>query len=430
MKRIGLRFSSRVLAVAAILLFTGGAPRAHQKNEGESDFWGNLAQPGHKKFLAALNRGRGFYDNALKLVDSQLRRRALSDALAAFQEANRANPTKAEGFFWIGKALYELDRLKEAISAFNKARRLNPDYDNDYSMAFTLGIAHSKMGAFETAVLEYDQAERTLAAQGLGITDAQNVRATLHGNVAESLMALGRLEEAIQRYRASVALQPGYALAWWGLAIALDRDEQISKAREAVTRALAGDPDMRALTSEGVFFIPAGDIHYYFAFGYWAKGDLVRSKKEWESFLAALPRSQWAYRAQAHLAQLGGGGAPASKPRRKHLAPSPVLGGIESDVTEQDQAAIRYRIQGHLHDVRQCYQKELRQNATLSGQLRLELIVSKEGRIQEVRIISSTIRRPPLHLCVLAAIRRISFNRPAAGKSVKLIYPIEFKPGP
>jgi TonB family protein len=418
---------STLLLVAALLLLTAATPREGAEPKPDSDFWGNIAEPGRKKFLEALRRGRALFETAERVASSQLKARTFEDALAAFQEAARASPRNADGPFWIGKTLYQLDRIEETIRAFKRVRQLKPDFADDYKVSFTLGIAYSKLNRFEEAVQEYDRAERVLATRGLGASDAGFGRALLHANAAESLMAIGHLDDAIQRYLDAIALYPSYKLAWWGLAVAYDRDEQVSKAIDAVQKAIAGDSNMGALTQKDVFFVPGGDVHYYFALGHQVRGDAAAAKKAWEQFLAELPKSQWAFRARDHLAALG-----ASKPsgvKDKRLAPTPSGGTTVEAATGgvQDQIAARYRLQGYLYRMRQCYQKELKASSKLAGQLRLSFVVSKEGRVKDVKVVQSTIKRPALATCIIDVIKGAYFNRPSSG-DVKVVFPMEFKP--
>jgi TonB family protein len=418
------RLGPRTLLLIAPLLLAATPRETPTKDD--SDFWGNIAEPGRKQFIAALRKGRALFESAERM-SYQLRVRSFEDALAAFREATRASPQNALGYFWLGKTFYQLERMKEAIAAFGMVRKLKPSFPDDYSMAFKLGIAYSKLGKFEEAVLEYSRAERILATRGQGSSDATFGRALLHGNAAESLMAIGRLDEAIQRYLDSVALYPGYKLAWWGLAVAYDRDEQISKARDALQKGMSGDNGMSALTGKDVFFVPAGDIHYYFALGHEARGDGPAAKKEWQQFLQELPKSPWAFRARDHLAGLGGGPKPTPG-KGKRLAPTPNGKAFEGDGGGvQDQLAMRYRFQGYLYRVRQCYQKELKQKATLAGQLRVSFVVTREGKVKDAKIVGSTIKRPSLHTCILEIVKGAYFNRPSSG-DVKVLYPLEFKP--
>jgi len=415
----------RTLLVLLVPLLCAATPREAPSKDG-SDFWGNIADPGRKQFLAALRRGRSLFESAERM-SFHLRTRTFEDALAAFLEANRVSPKNALGYFWLGKTYYQLERMKDAIAAFSKVRALKPNFPDDYSMAFKLGIAYSKLGKFEEAVVEYSRAERILAARGQGSSDATFGRALLHANAAESLMAVGRLDEAIQRYVDSVALYPGYKLAWWGLAVAYDRDEQISKARDALQKAMSGDSAMTGLTQKDVFFVPAGDIHYYFAIGHESRGDGPAAKKSWQQFLQELPRSPWAFRARDHLAALGGGSKPPPG-KTKRLAPTPNQKAFEGEGGGvQDQLSMRYRFQGYLYRVRQCYQKELRSKSNLAGQLRVSFVVTREGKVRDAKIVGSTIKRPSLHTCIIDVVKGAYFNRPSSG-DVRVVFPLEFKP--
>jgi tetratricopeptide (TPR) repeat protein len=400
-----------------------GAPRLGGADRSEPDFWINIAEPGRKQFQVALRRGREAYDAVVNLR-GPMRVRRLEEALAAFRQATRHSPQAAEGHYWVGRAAYDLDRMKEAVAAFTVVRRLQPEFGDELGICSKLGIAYSKLGRFEEAVQEYNRADHALGSDASRLGN----RSVMHSNAAESLMALGRLDEAIQRYQESVALAQGNILGWWGLAVAFDRDGQASKAREAVDRALALDPTMSKLTDDGVFFVPEGDIHYYFALGYEAKGDPPRARLQWETFLAKLPKNQWAFRARQHLAALSA--APAA-PRTRRLAPFPRLpaGASEGDDSlAHDQNSARQRIQGYLYHLRQCYQKELKQQPTLAGHVRLGVTVGKEGRAQEVKVLSSTVKRPSLLACILARVKSITFNRPTTGAAFKISFPMEFKP--
>ena len=414
---------TRRLGFVLLALLCMGATPKEGGGKGDSDFWSDIAQPGRKQYQAALRKGRELFETAIRLRMPSTRLRTLEEALAAFRLAIKHNPAGAEAYFWLGKTAYALDRFKDAIAAFTAMRRLQISSGDELSVCEKLGIAYSKIGRYEESVQEYNRADR------LVINDASRVthRAVWHANAAESLMAMGRLEEAIQRYEEAVGLQPANILGWWGVAVAADRDGQASKAKEAVQRALALDPNMAKPTDDGVFFVPEGDIHYYFALGYEVKNDPTRAKHEWESFLARLGKSPWAVRARQHLADLEA--APAS-PKAKRLAPFPKTqnSSSEAESLASEQNAARYRIQGYLYRVRQCYQSELKKHPGLAGHLRLGITIGKDGRPQEVKVLSSTVKRPSLHSCVITTVKTIVFNRPASGGSIKVSFPMEFKP--
>lgn len=419
-----------LLVPLALLLWAAPALADEPDPERAPDFWGELAEPGRKRFDEALERGKKLLDRAGDSRSARqdlLRRHDLEAALAAFREAVAADPSRAVGWYWTGKTLYELDRMKQAIKCFRKVRQLAAGTIEPYFLAFDLGIAYSKIGEFEKAVLEYDRADQALVGGKFSSYEKRARRATVHGNAAEALMALGRLDESIQRYREAIANEPRSSLLRYGLAVAYDRDEQISKARQQMQKALAVDAKMRQLTKDNVFFIPEGDIHYYFALGHEATGDLDRAKEEWEKFLAKLPKDQWAPRARAHLAALGGGGKGESKPKgRLAPTPGPVTGKQEAGA--QDREQIHSRVRSNTFRIARCYRQELRRQQGLSGRLRVAFTVKPNGRAENIRVVHKTLRRPALQACVVKEVRKIYFGRPLSGRAVRVEVPLEFKP--
>jgi TonB family protein len=430
--------SNRILGVRMMLILAsfsllGAAPeKSPKKRTKEPDFWSKIIDPGRQQAEKALERGRKIYDSIVRdqrRLDKspQLKRRLLEDALAAFSEACRASPRNTAAWFFKGRVLMDLERMKPAIAALRRARRLDASY-NAYSLAFDLGIAYSKTGSFERAVLEYDRAERVLLASGERLQATRGRRSVLNGNAAEALMALGRLDEAIQRYRE--ALSQGGAnrtLIRWGLAVAYDRDEQVSKAMAEARAAITADPGMRELTRDSVFFIPQGDIHYYFGLGNLVQGKVEESKKHWQMFLDKLPKNQWAFRARAHLAELGVATS-KKKPRKGRLAPVPRQTVDRAETAARDRMSIRYRVQGYIYRIRRCYQRELKRKRDLTGRLRLSFVVTAAGKVTRATVRGSTVGRPSLHKCVLGVIRGIPFSRPASRQAVKVSFPIAFKP--
>ena len=418
---------ARLTVPVLLLAFLAAPPARGAEPERESDFWPSILDPGRREFEVAMEKGLDLLDKAKRVAAEPLRSRVLQDALAAFREATRHSPNNYRGWYQSAVVLTALDRTKEAIASYRRARALGPeDREVLYRIAFELGIAYSKTGAFEKAVLEYDRADGALA----GITRGRDVRggrSTVHGNAAEALMALGRLDEAIQRYRESLSYNPGNNLVRYGLAVAYDRDEQISKAQQEMRTVLAVDPDMRELQSDNVFFIPEGDIHYYFALGRQSRGDLEEAKKQWQLFLQKLPGSQWAPRARAHLAALGV--APDGQQHRKgRLAPVPKPVGGNEQASARDRAAVRSRLSSYLYRIRGCYRTELRKQPTLAGELRLVITVRKNGRPEGVRIARSTLHRPTMQRCVVNVVKGIYFSRPVSGRPVRVEYPMKFQP--
>ena len=454
-----------VVLVLCTLVPLGPGPRAQRastlessRNEGKSDFWENLAHPGRREFKKALKKGRRLYKAAQDLKDTidtnsyrspagKLRRdylmreyrSTLRRALAQLKRATRAAPQEAEGHYNYARALYHTDHNKKAIKAFNRARRLAKRYANDHDIVFSLALAHTKLGHYEKAIAEYDRIERILVTRTSGsmrYSDSlRRSRSMSHSNAAEMLMTMGRLEEAIRRYHEGLAVAVpirGYAnreelkkQAYWGLAVAYDRDEQVSKGLEYARRAVSGQPRMRYLTSSSVFFVPPGEIHYYFAMGYLAQGNVEQSRKNWQLFVDKLPRDQWAHRARAHLAELSGKQQPSVASKKKQ-APAP--GTTRRDPAASDRSSAEYRIRSYLPPISKCYDKLLKRDRDASGRLKVAILISVKGKVKRANVVYSTVGDRGLSRCVLGQVRKIQFRRLRTGKSLKMEYAFQFSP--
>ncbi len=419
-----------IVVVISVQLFWA-LPAQAVAEETRPDFWESLADPGKKKFDEALRRGRNLLKAAEKLKAQHLQRQTLRDAVAAFKEATVASPRRGSGYYWLGLTYYQLNMSKGAIFALKRARQLSAlqTPEQEFRIAFNLGITYSKVGDFESAVREYDRAERPLRRLGKRNSTVRANRSLCQGNAAESLMALGRLDEAIQRYKAALALyHNNRVLLWWGLAVALDRDEQTSKASEALGNALREDPSMRALTSDTVFFVPRGDIHYYFALGHMAQGQVSEAKKRWRQFLDATPRSVWAYRARTHLAMLGAAPRKNKGSKKKRLAPRPGTSNLSQRSSLRERIAVRYTLEHNFGRLRKCYLTLLRKKPNVSGRARLTLRVGKDGSVQRAKVTKSTIRDHKFSACLSRSVSGIKFGKLPSGRAVRLSIPLEFKP--
>ena len=129
-------------------------------------------------------------------------------------------------------------------------------------------------------------------------------------NLAELLMAVGKLEEATDYYRMATPMNTGRlgALPYYGLAVAYDRAGQFERAGESMRRALELDSDSSQLHDPDVYFVPAGDVHYYEALAHQIAGRPAAAATSYRLFLSEAVKVQDRYRlrARAHLEELRG----------------------------------------------------------------------------------------------------------------------------
>ncbi|MDB4966209.1 MAG: hypothetical protein JWN44_1898 [Myxococcales bacterium] len=368
------------------------------------------------------------------------RRFAIADqAQALCEQAIRERPREPAPHIVLARILTVADpqrpeacrpkSCERAIAELKEARRLDANGADAERIAAELGLVLSRIGSYEDALAEYDRALKLVDAERRPSVFEDYGRSVLYGNSAETLMALGRIPEAIDRYRqAESTATPGdieWELAEWGLGVALDRDEQIDKSRQAVQRALDFDPTMAHLTEDSVFFEPAGDKRYYEALGHEVAGDRELALAAWRGFLVESPGSPYARRARAHLAELKRTPATASS-----VDPAKVRVGI-GEVMDlrgiRTPAALREVVQQHVDELRLCYARALRTEPAARGELRLQLFIDPTGwLLTRARVLLSTVSGASLGHCVELAASTWRFPASDVPDSEEVIVTLTF----
>ncbi|HZS40202.1 MAG TPA: AgmX/PglI C-terminal domain-containing protein [Polyangia bacterium] len=289
---------------------------------------------------------------------------------------------------------------ERAVSELKRARELDGGGAEAERIASELGIVYSRLGAFEEALGEYDRALKLVEAERLPDRfDTLDNKSVLYGNSAETLMALHRLDQAIARYRLAehhaTAGDIEWQLAQWGLGVALDRDEQGEKAREAVKLALDRDPAMGHLSDENVFFEPAGDKYYYLALGHEVSGDRDEAIAAWKRFVSSSPSSPWLRRARAHLERLEREPRSAGESERARVIVGEPLRSMHALRAVED---LRRALRRAEEDLRLCYQRALR-SEKVAGDLELELelfpsgVVAGRPRVWDTNVDSTALKQ-------------------------------------
>jgi hypothetical protein len=246
-------------------------------------------------------------------------------------------------------------------------------------------------------------------------------------------MALGRLDEAIERYRlAEAAANPGdteWQLAEWGLGVALDRDEQVEKSRAAIGRALEASSSMAPLSEDGVFFEPAGDKLYYVALGNEIAGDTNDAIRAWNDYLGTKPATRWARRARAHLDALKRGSKEAADPNVEVTFGDPML-----TKSLRTPAQIAKTLGEHAADLRKCFLHVVRgkRRGVVTTQVRLALELMPPGwPVRPVRVVSANpIDDLDFVKCIESAARDWRFKSIEGDEHEVLIVPINFESRP
>jgi tetratricopeptide (TPR) repeat protein len=211
--------------------------------------------------------------------------------MAVFRRAIAANPHAVGPHINLGRALFRLDQLDEAIVELREATRIAPDVFEGHA---NLGNVYLGKGMVSEAIASYRKAA--------GI---QPKNAAIHFNLGLAFAKAGSFKEAIDGYRRALGLEPDDAAARCQLAIALNNSAWRLAARRETTRADASRAV--AIAQEAVGLFPQ-DGHFRNTLGvvHYRAGN-------WKDAVAALTKaletkggggSGWFFLAMAHW-QLG-----------------------------------------------------------------------------------------------------------------------------
>jgi tetratricopeptide (TPR) repeat protein len=152
----------------------------------------------------------------------------LHDAIAEYEAALAVRPDLAGAALSLGKAYVTAGRHAEAIGVLKAALRNNPRLAEAH---YALGMAHGALGQAE-AVDDY----RAAVALVPQYADAYN-------NLGIEYRKQGRLAEAISAYRSAIATRPGFAAAYNNLGAAYAAQASYPEAIEAWQNAVRLEPD-------------------------------------------------------------------------------------------------------------------------------------------------------------------------------------------
>ena len=282
------------------------------------DFWDNARTPELPRYRRELRAGLQLLEasDVDAAVEPDRRGVLLRGAAVHFERAAAMVPDRIDAHYWLGTVLFALRDDDAAIAAFRRVRALQRDSPFEADIAFKLGVSYTRQQRFAEAVTEYD---RTLT-----FALDERLRSVALSNRAEVQMGMGRLDEAITSYRMAFDADDRNAGALWGLAVALDRDEQVGPAREQAARALRIDADKQGILGSDVFFVPAHERHYYLGVAFEAAGDQEHALEEWSGFLlAAGSEGRWSRQAARHVQDLERSAGRARRGRGRGRASPP-----------------------------------------------------------------------------------------------------------
>jgi tetratricopeptide (TPR) repeat protein len=255
---------------------------------------------GDDSLAAIRGRTRALRELARQAV---VRRARLDSAIVRLQLAAKLAPGDAEILYALARVLIKWEepgplwrcsarrRDDEAIAVLEELRRRQPQYAQS-AVAFDLAVVLTRASRFADAAQVYSE------AIALALDPAES--AVMRSNLAEVTMLSGDVESAIVHYERALRAAGGgrdYLLPLWGMAVALDRLGEHDAALEHAGKAVHAEGGrMAVLRSDGVFFEPDHEIHYYEALGHEALAarpdadvarELAAAAASWRTFAAA-----------------------------------------------------------------------------------------------------------------------------------------------
>ncbi|WP_428265275.1 hypothetical protein [Haliangium sp.] len=236
-------------------------------------------------------------------------------AVEAYENAAALRPQAAEPHLRAAQVLHEYflsprgvgvgyplirdrARAEQALAHWQSFEDRAPLDPRVVDTLFERGLVHTRLAGqrdLENAIACYETLlERIDPSQVLSINYGIYL-----GNLAETYMMVGRVEDAIATYER--ALDHGNrATHGYGLAVALDRDGQTTRAREVMLTYAMAD-QLRDLADGGTFFVPEGEKDYYLALGYESLGEMALAARHYRRFIASGAHPRFQPRARDNL---------------------------------------------------------------------------------------------------------------------------------
>jgi tetratricopeptide (TPR) repeat protein len=153
-----------------------------------------------------------------------------ADAERELSASLKLRPENGDGWATLGSVENKLDKLPEAIAALREAIRQSPlQADPHLTLATVLARQNQTAEAAEERRKAADLMRQHMNLQ----------RAEVSTNSADSLLASGKVDEAIADFREALSFDPDYASAHEGLAKALERQGKTVEAAAERQKAAA-----------------------------------------------------------------------------------------------------------------------------------------------------------------------------------------------
>lgn len=193
-------------------------------------------------FRAALDLNPKYAEARIQLARLLFHLNETEESAKLYREITVEFPARVEGWLGLGKALAREGDHEAAVVALRRAREAGPHYGE---VRYALASALAASGDDDGAAVEFAAYERT-AGNKIHMRDPLmtvfrrlNASDTPHMVEADHQLRRGQTEDAVDSFRAAIALNPVNQDAWGGLIFAQSVLGEIDQAGQTYHQALA-----------------------------------------------------------------------------------------------------------------------------------------------------------------------------------------------
>ncbi len=268
-------------------------------------------------FAKEMARGDEYAESAAKLYSSSPgRAKTIAKyALRSYEKAIAAAPRQPEpyyraaeiayAYFLAPRTKYASNMSHKAVAYWHKFSQLSPLDPRATDLLFRRALVNTMMGTkagYEAALRDY---EALMTYSGHDSVGGAEFSLRL-GNMAEIHMMLNQLGPAIRRYEQSLEHDKRISYGF-GLAVALDRDGQVDKARYVMGKFVTAN-QLRSFQNDvrtgNSFFVPPGEVYYYYGLAYEVLGKPKQAIKNYSRYIQSGAHPQFQPRAQDNIRSL------------------------------------------------------------------------------------------------------------------------------
>jgi TonB family protein len=123
----------------------------------------------------------------------------------------------------------------------------------------------------------------------------------------------------------------------------------------------------------------------------------------------------------------GGSEFKLGKRSKRERAPADQAIEVDSELGVLETEDVEVALEGHLDDIRNCYQRAGRAQRYAQGKVVLRFMVGGSGRADDVLVIESNLGNYDVERCLVEVGRHIAFKAPEGRKATTFDYPVEFR---